>query len=518
MVLAALACGWAALLVSTALPLAGATLALVGAPNTSVSEVATESAGRLAVRSVALAVGAAATAAVLGLWPAICLATAGPRGRRWLPGLALCPLLIPPQTYAYAWSRSPLGWPQWLVKSAVIAEPEWLTLKSALITGLWLWPVVSLLLASGWRREGRAAFNLALLDARPAKAFTRGALPSLRPYWLAGMVLVAVISLLEYAIPHLSSGSFAPIWATELLVLFELAAPAQQVVVMAAQVVLATAVLTLIGYWALRRQPGWLAAYGGQEDAPAGWPGVGKPLWAAAGGVWLLSVGVPVGLMLASIRRPEACLQAFTLLGPDWLTSAGVALAAGTISALVAWAVVAGGLRRWTFRTGAAVSLLTMCLPPALLGLGLVQAFNRENFLGSLYTDGPAVWIIGLVGRYAGLTVLVCLLSVGRQAGILDEQAAVDGAGRLDAVVHVLSPLAAPSLVAGAMVVAVLSLFEVVVTQMVRPVGYPSIAITILGHMHYGRDDVVIAASLAMMIGGVAVSLVVTPLLERARR
>ena len=44
------------------------------------------------------------------------------------------------------------------------------------------------------------------------------------------------------------------------------------------------------------------------------------------------------------------------------------------------------------------------------------------------------------------------------------------------------------------------------------------IAITILGHMHYGRDDVVIAASLAMMIGGVAVSLVVTPLLERARR
>ena len=501
----ALACGWLALLASTALPLAGVGQALTQ-PATSVGDAATESAGRLAIRSLGLAGGAAVTAAVLGLWPFLCLASAGPRARRWLPALILCPLLIPPQTYAYAWARSPL------------TMPIGFTAKSALITGLWLWPVASLLLASGWRREGRAAYSLALLDANPAKAFIRGALPSLRPYWLAAMAAVGVVALLEYAIPHLTSGSFAPVWATELLVLFELAAPAQQIVTMAAQVVLATAILAVIGRWALRTRPGWHAAYAGQEDAAGRVPGAGKPAWVLAAGVWLLSVALPVGLMLAAIRRPDRCLQAFTLLGPDWLASLGVSAAAAGVSALVAWAVVLGSPGRWAGRAGAAASLLTMSLPPALLGLGLIQAFNRANFLGTLYTDSPVVWIIGLVGRYAGLAVLVCLLSVGRRAGVLDEQAAVDGAGRLDSVLHVLTPLAWPSLAAGAMLVAALSLFEVVVTQLVRPVGYPSIAMTILGHMHYGRDDVVIAASLAMMIAGVVVSLGVTRLLERGRR
>jgi hypothetical protein len=34
---------------------------------------------------------------------------------------------------------------------------------------------------------------------------------------------------------------------------------------------------------------------------------------------------------------------------------------------------------------------------------------------------------------------------------------------------------------------------------MVGPIGYPSIAMTILGQMHYGRDDVVITTSLAVV-------------------
>jgi len=63
-----------------------------------------------------------------------------------------------------------------------------------------------------------------------------------------------------------------------------------------------------------------------------------------------------------------------------------------------------------------------------------------------------------------------------------------------------------------------LSLFEIVVTHLVGPIGYPSLAVTLLNHMHYGRDDVVIATSLTMMVFGLAVTLVCGWLFTREKR
>jgi len=63
-----------------------------------------------------------------------------------------------------------------------------------------------------------------------------------------------------------------------------------------------------------------------------------------------------------------------------------------------------------------------------------------------------------------------------------------------------------------------LSLYEVVVTHLVGPVGYPSLAMTLLNHMHYGRDDVVIATSLMACGGGLALTLVCGWLLVRPGR
>ena len=64
-----------------------------------------------------------------------------------------------------------------------------------------------------------------------------------------------------------------------------------------------------------------------------------------------------------------------------------------------------------------------------------------------------------------------------------------------------------PILVAAGLLVMLLSLFEVVVTQLVGPIGYPSIGLTVLNHMHYGRDDVVIATSLTVVAAWLAATL-----------
>ena len=65
------------------------------------------------------------------------------------------------------------------------------------------------------------------------------------------------------------------------------------------------------------------------------------------------------------------------------------------------------------------------------------------------------------------------------------------------------------------LIVAFLAMFEIVVTQLVGPVGYPSIAMNLLGQMHYGRDDVVITTAIAIMVSGVIIMQICGPLLTR---
>jgi len=148
------------------------------------------------------------------------------------------------------------------------------------------------------------------------------------------------------------------------------------------------------------------------------------------------------------------------------------------------------------------MTFLAAATPPAALGVGFVLIYNRPGVVGDLYTDTPCVWILSLVSRYGALAVLIAWLAIGRRGNAAVDQARADGAGAADVLAHVLLPMIWPSLLAAGLIVTMLAMFEVVMTQMTGPVGYPSIAVTLLGQMHYGRDNVVITTSQAVVVAG----------------
>jgi len=204
-------------------------------------------------------------------------------------------------------------------------------------------------------------------------------------------------------------------------------------------------------------------------------------------------------------------MQGLRLFSEQWFNSLQVCLAAGVLAivlaiATVVWPLAAGrgGGRRWAgLASGWGVVGVIALVPPAVLGMGLIAVFNRGDVIRDLYTQTPVVWILGMVGRYGVIAVLVAWLSVGRRNIVAVDQARVDGATGIDVLIHVMLPLIWPSLMAAGLVVAALSVFEVVVTQMVAPPAFGSIAMTILNYMHYGRDDAVITSSLTLMVAGV---------------
>ena len=511
--------GWLVWIGAVLAPLIGAAMALSDTCVIATDVVGTPRPLILAQRSLTLSATAAVVALLMGILPAAVLGSCSRRVRPWLLGLILAPLIVPPQIYAYAWGLLPAAGIPALrsVGAWSTASKDWVggSVRAGIISAGWLWPVVALILAAGWRSMGRAAYRLALLDASPLTAFIRVVLPSLRAHIAAAITLVVGITLLEYPIPHLS---LCRVWATELMVLVEVGASNGQLLRMAAQPVAVMAVLIGLAAWIVRATGTW-QPISDEEQYLASEPEysrnrlgrLGWAAWLGTAAVWWASVGVPVVLMVRNLRVPGAWMQGLRLFSEQWFNSLQVCLAAGVLAivlaiATVVWPLAAGrgGGRRWAgLASGWGVVGVIALVPPAVLGMGLIAVFNRGDVIRDLYTQTPVVWILGMVGRYGVIAVLVAWLSVGRRNIVAVDQARVDGATGIDVLIHVMLPLIWPSLMAAGLVVAALSVFEVVVTQMVAPPAFGSIAMTILNYMHYGRDDAVITSSLTLMVAGV---------------
>lgn len=508
--------GWLVLTGAAVVPLAAMAWAAGDTSRIRTDVVGTPDVLTLAGHSLLLTLVATGGALLLGLLPAAVLGSCGRRQWPWLLGLVLAPLLVPPQVYAYAWGLLPA--------SGEPTTANRLAIRAGLISAGWLWPVVALVISAGWRSTGRAVYRLALLDGSGLQAFVRAVLPSLRPQAVAAAAIVAGVTLVEYPIPHLT---LARVWATELMVLVDVRAPYGQVMRMTAWPIGCVVAVLVVAVLAIRGSGGWQPI--SQEDATpdafdrlnrSGGPtGIGGAAWAGATLVWLATLGLPVGLMLANLRQPRAWIQELATFAGQWADSLQVCAAAGIMAVVLALATVglwqATGRRAWLWT--ALLAGAPAMVPPAALGVGYIVAFNRPGWIGELYAERPVVWALALAGRYGVLAVAVTWLSLGRRKVAAVEQARVDGGSGLDILGHVLLPMLWPSLLSAGLIVTMLALFEVVVSQLTRPPAYGSIAMTVLNFMHYGRDDAVIVTVVTFMAVGVILTQLCGHLLNRVR-
>jgi iron(III) transport system permease protein len=502
-----LTAGGVLLLASSGAPLLGILISLFERGQVSTEIVKIPRAGMLLFYSLVVSLVATGFSLLMGLGPAILMGQ-GARSRRGaalITGLCITPLLIPPQVYAYAWGLATA--PNRLLSTAlppISGLGAWgSAVRAGLVSASWLWPVVALTVAAGWRTGARSVYALAVLDTSPHRAFVRAVLPSLRAHLIAAACLVFVITLIEYPIPHLC---LARTYGTELLLLMDVGAPAGQVIRAAWPAGLLVLAALLVARGAMRSMSGWGPD---DEDAilSAAARGRSIELIVVSGLIWVATVVVPIGVLIGSFRAARAWREAFTLFAREWATSVSASLAAGALGVVIAattvvWAAAHRPQVRKIVHQGAILSAIGAVIPAAVLGVGFVTTYNRQGWIGDLYSDSPVVWVFALTARYGAIPILLVWLALRKRSIITVEQARVDGAGHAALLTSILLPMAAPSLLAGGAIVALLSMSEVVVSQLVGPVGYPSIALAILNLMHYGRDDTVIVASLLIVTSG----------------
>ncbi len=495
------------------------------------------------LRTCVLAAVIAAAAIVLGWVPGRMVGTSPAHGPALL-FLLLMPLVLPQYVLYYAWTL--LLSPTSYLGQILAARPGPARLVGlATSTGVliaWYWPLAALILAQGWRGIDGRIWDSARLEAGGRQIFCRITLPLLGRAILLAFGACFVLSLSEFATFHLAGVKTV---GTELAVLYELTGSTAPVA-RAAWPLTLLAIVAALGL--TRASRGWSATAVAARTAATP---LGLSAWTLLALLLVFSWVAPVALLLAGVTTLQPFRQFLALHTDDLLWSL---LTAGT-AALMACLMAGSGLFCMSsgenasshrlpspkpsalrlppeyfatdrqvlrgfadlFRKVLAIVIpvtlfLAMFLPASLLAVSLLKMLNASH----LSQEWLAV-SVGQASRFAGLALILLLLTRYPDRRHLAEMASLDGASPARAWWHVHLPRTWPVLVGTFLLVTMFSFTELAATMVLLPAGLPNFAQRLLNQMHYARDQQVIASCLVLVSLFVVLAGAVVALLRLAR-
>ena len=456
---------------------------------------------RLLGRGLLIAIGAAVVAQVLGAGLAAGLTD---RRRGWglsfSTWISLLVLLTPPYIYAYAWSLVLLPGGSFIGAEGAVRWPAWLVHegRAAWCLGTWTAPVAAVVLAGGWRTSGRPAYTLALPDATPIRAFIHGALPALGPWIFIALFVTGLLTVTEHSVCDLCQ---APTWNTEIFALLQTwDSPGP---------LLAWPLMLLVGLFLLALYPfrqslrGLLADIAGLQTMDEVQPADGRHRSVkrlAAVSVTAIVLLLPWLILLGALQDVDALRRTWYSFPLEWPHGLSYASTSALISISLAIGIdymLVGKQRLWRALAYFVLTLaaLAAAAPPALVGDSFAAAYVHWPAIGNHWL------IVSLVtaARFAIIPILALQIGGRLAEAELRRMAAADGAGPSAAYLRVRLPLCRPILCSAGLIVGLLSLTEVPASHMVCPAGIESVALRLFNHIHYGRNDEIIAMSLYLM-------------------
>jgi ABC-type Fe3+ transport system permease subunit/sugar lactone lactonase YvrE len=446
------------------------------------------------LRTLGLSGGIAGVAVLLGLIP----------GRLWagcrahqdvLLWALLLPLVLPRYLLYYAWSLmlSPTtAWGQTLAASPKMAQ--WIgIITSSIVLTLWYWPLAAMILGYGWRQIDRQTLECASLDAAPWRRFWSVTVPLMAYPILLAVGLCWVLGLSEFATFHLAG---VRTFGTELGVLYEMTGSENVLAGAAWPVLIVAAMFSIVLSKALVGRHSEEPILESQTAPPPRW------YWGFLIFLLVISLGAPVGLLCANLESMEPLRQFLTLHLDEIGWSLLVAATAACLAYLLAWGSAPTGQTgltgRYCSHGMAATLLLVMLIPASLMAVSQLKMYVWYGLPGA-FRQCWAMVAIGLASRYAGLALIVIMLTRHARRKQLTEMACLDGASGFAAWWHVHFPNVWPAAAGSFLLIMMFSMTELDATMVLLPAGLPNFAQRLLNQMHYARDQQVITSCLVLI-------------------
>jgi len=467
-----------------------------------------------AFHSFGLSAVIAATAVLLGWIPGQLLGTC--RKHKDLVLLVLLmPLVLPRYVLYYAWTL--MLSPTTALGAYLSGKPEVArlvgVLSSSIVLILWYWPLAALLIGQGWRNIDRQIRESASLDAGGFGIFKNITLPLLfRPLLLAFSVCF-VLSLSEFATFNLAGIRTI---GTELAVLYELTGSEGPLVRAAWPVAVAALLLSIVLGKSSRSWVPQTATIEAAEFKSQKWQ------WIIVFALIGISLVVPLVLLLSNMTDNQA-LRQFLRLHTDEL---GWSLAVAAVAAVLSYLIAFGALSLDKHRKGSFYKLLSpilrvtiflgMFIPASLVAVSLLKMLAVINITPAI-RQGWYLISAGQAGRFAGVALILMLLTRYPPKKHLSEMASLDGASRFKTWWYIHLPHTWPVFVGIFILIIMLSITELSATMVLLPAGLPNFAQRLLNQMHYARDQQVIASCLVLILMFLFLAMIVVLLLRLTR-
>ncbi len=422
-------------------------------------------------RSTALSVVATVACLILSLPGAYLIGRGRRLSQQSLVAASLSALLLcPPMVFAFGWERL-------LPKDC---DPY---VRCVAVWTLWAWPIPAFVIGAGWSRGGRRAFEAALLSTSHLRALFHAALPTLfRHIALSGLILF-VLFFGDYGVPH-ACGLI--VYSTELL---GWATSSAHVIDVVWPAILPTAVTLFVVVLVFQLWRQCVA----EDNVDLLSTRASPLLCLGVFAILIVSLLLPLARLVAELASTKVLSEALRTYGGDLACTLAVAVFSGIVAVGMGMGMAA--LRRprlpmlWAILFGA--------LPGALIGEGLVAAYNRPQ-LGWLY-DGWPIVALGYIARFGWIGIATGMLVVHARKDDLSAQARTDGATQGDLVFHLFLPMNWALLCGGIAVVAALSVADVATSTMVRVPTFNPIAHVVIEKFHRFEYGMMISLSMLLV-------------------
>lgn len=439
--------------------------------------------------------------------------------------LFLIPFLIPPYIAALSWMTA-------LQPSGYLSQLFGFQLGGflfsfsgmAAIMGFSLFPLVYLAVSRSMASAGGRLADVArVCGATPIKAFFRVTLPLSLPAIGASLLLVFTLAIEEYGVPSALGSSVGLLMMTTMIERkladwpIDLSGAAVNALILVA--------IAMLAYFIQRR-----LTHNNNIETTTGKPvktvnyslGVWKyPVYCLLGLTVLVTIVIPVGSMILSSFTQTLSgglhwnnvtnnnyMQLFThdsdsvsAIKNSLMLALGTAVCAGVIGFLSAWCVTGQKVKGGIIID--VLSLLPVCLPGIVVGVGLILLWNQPFWPATIY----GTWAILLFSYtclllpYPVRYVNTALLQLGQN---LEAAARVHGGSVFQTLRRITLPLVAPSLFASMLIVFAIASRELVTSLLLAPAGFMTVSIFVWRQFEQG----VIGQGMAMAVISILISLV----------
>ncbi|PZX51725.1 ABC transporter permease [Cereibacter changlensis] len=483
--------------------------------------------------------GSVLVSLVLGTFLALALGLLRLPGRVAMTFLAISPLLIPSQIMALAWieltgASSPILAPLGLAPAPGSTNPLYSGGGIVWLMGIEHMPLVFLAV-----RAGLAGIPADLVEAARVggagtlRITTWIILPLCLPQMLAGAMLAFSAAVGNFGIPALLGipGRF-PMLTTLIYQRLNGFGPTVlgQVAVLALALILLAGAALLLRATVIARL-GFPVARGRRFTAFS----AGRAEPALALGLWLL-LGVlmilPIAALLATALVPalgmRLTLSTLTLgnfaevaadpvIRRAFVNSLLLSLATALISALVAvpFAWLVAVRRNPVLRRLNALSDAPFVVPGTVLALAVILVFLPPlPLIGVSLYGTAAILLVAYLARFLPLVLRPVEALAQSLEPALDEAGRIAGAGSPRRVLRLFAPLAAPAIMAGAVLIVMTAFNELTLSSLLWSAGTETVGVMIFALQQQGNSTAAAAVSTLSLL----VILTLAALVDRAAR